>query len=56
MKLPSHYPSEVVAVGEVPTGWKRGNMTRIFKKGKKRKSWGNYRMVSLTSMPWKITE
>jgi len=31
--------------GEVPTDWKRGNITPIFNKGKKENS-GNYRPVS----------
>ena len=41
--------------GEVPEDWRIANVTLVFKKGKKEDP-GNYRPVSLTSVPEKVLE
>ncbi|KFV87439.1 RNA-directed DNA polymerase from mobile element jockey, partial [Struthio camelus australis] len=41
--------------GEVPEDWKKASVTPVFKKGKKEEP-GNYRPVSLTSIPGKVME
>jgi len=40
---------------EVPEDWRKANVTPIFKKGKKEDP-GNYKPVSLTSIPKKVME
>lgn len=49
------YFSIVLESGEVPLVWKVVNLIPVFKKGKK-EDLGNYRPVSLTSVPGKIRE
>ncbi|PKU40459.1 rna-directed dna polymerase from mobile element jockey- hypothetical protein [Limosa lapponica baueri] len=41
--------------GKVPEDWRKANVIPVFKKGKK-KDPGNYRPVSLTSIPGKVME
>ncbi|GAB0183856.1 mitochondrial enolase superfamily member 1 [Grus japonensis] len=41
--------------GEVSEDWRKANVTPVFKKGKKEDP-GNYRPVSLTSIPGKVME
>ncbi|KGL80704.1 hypothetical protein N309_05451, partial [Tinamus guttatus] len=41
--------------GEVPEDWKKAKVTPVFKKGKREEP-GNYRPVSLTSVPGKVME
>ncbi|KFP28511.1 RNA-directed DNA polymerase from mobile element jockey, partial [Colius striatus] len=41
--------------GEVPEDWRKANVNPVFKKGRKDDP-GNYRLVSLTSIPGKVME
>jgi len=41
--------------GEVPEDWRKANVTPVFTKGKKEDP-GNYRPVSLTSIPGKVMQ
>ena len=42
-----------LATGELPSEWKQGRVSAIYKKGSRKKA-GNYRPVSLTSIACKI--
>ncbi|KAK4832928.1 hypothetical protein QYF61_026571 [Mycteria americana] len=47
------FTHKVVVICEVPDVWKKENVITHFKKGKK-DDLGNYRLISLTSVPWRI--
>ena len=42
-------------IGEVPVDWRKSNVTPVFKKDKEEEP-GNYKPVSLTSVPGKVME
>lgn len=42
-------------LGEVPSDWKKANITHILKKGKKEDP-GNYRPVSITAVPVEVVK
>ncbi|GAB0207301.1 hypothetical protein GRJ2_003195700 [Grus japonensis] len=42
--------------GEVPEDWRKANVTPVLEKGKKEEDPGNYRPVSLNSIPGKVME
>ena len=46
---------KIMLSGELPGDWKKGNITPIFKKGRK-EDLGNYRLMSRISVPGKIME
>ena len=62
-----HYVADVIArprsiifekswrTGDVPEDWRKANVTPIYKKGS-REDPGNYRPISLTSIPGKVME
>ncbi|KAK4832463.1 hypothetical protein QYF61_023510 [Mycteria americana] len=55
MGLDRIHPRQSWLTGEVPVDWRSANMTPIYKKGWQEDQ-GNYRPVSLTSVPGKVME